>query len=402
MDSLINAAALSLAAGDVVGALKRVALRDDPPALALRGIAMAQLGDFERARALLKAAGRGFGKAEVVARARCVVAEAEIALVSRDLGWPVARLSEARAELLVHGDRHNGAHAISIEARRCLLLGQLTDAASALAQLEPERLSPALLAGFHLVSAGIAARQTRANAARLALDQAQAAATLSGIPALIGEVQAAKAALDMPVGVLIREGNRREVTLDGVEALLESGTLVVDATRNGLRLRDAVVSLSGRPVLFALLRALAEAWPGDVSREGLLRQAFGAKEADESHRARLRVEMARLRQAIGSFAEVSATSGGFILASRTGKVVLLASPLDGYNAAIMAMLGDGELWSSSALALALGTSARSVQRALAELEASGKAQPVGQGRARRWTLVTLPGFPTTLLLPQSG
>lgn len=402
MDSLINAAALSLATGDVVGALKRVALRDDPPALALRGIAMAQLGDFERARALLKAAGQGFGKREIVARARCVVAEAEIALVSRDLGWPVGRLADARLALLDHGDVANAAHAISIEARRSLLLGQLADAEAALAQLDPVQLRPTLRAGFYLVEAGIAARRTRAVAAREALANAQAAAIVSGIPALMGEVEDARQALGKPVALLSRGGERREVALDAVETLFGSGVLVVDATRNGLRQGDEAVSLSTRPVLFALLRTLAEAWPQDVSRESLLRQAFNARQADESHRARLRVEMARLRQEIGPLAEVTATPDGFVLVPRGGDVALLVSPLDDYNASIMALLADGELWSSSALALALNTSARSVQRALAELEDAGKAQPVGQGRARRWTLVTLPGFPTTLLLPQSG
>ncbi|HEU5194094.1 MAG TPA: helix-turn-helix domain-containing protein, partial [Methylomirabilota bacterium] len=88
MDTLIAAAAHALAAGDPLGALKRIALRDDAPALALRGIAMAQLGDFVRAKRLLRRAARTFPPSEAVARARCVVAEAEIALVSRDLGWP--------------------------------------------------------------------------------------------------------------------------------------------------------------------------------------------------------------------------------------------------------------------------------------------------------------------------
>ncbi|HET7780493.1 MAG TPA: helix-turn-helix domain-containing protein, partial [Rudaea sp.] len=99
MDSLITAAAYALAQGDPLGALKRVALRNDAPALALRGTAMAQLGDFERARALLRSAARAFGPAEAVARARCVVAEAEIALVSRDLGWPTKALDAARETL---------------------------------------------------------------------------------------------------------------------------------------------------------------------------------------------------------------------------------------------------------------------------------------------------------------
>src|ERR671918_2940329 len=111
MDSLITAAARALAVGNPLGALTRVALRDDAPALALRGIAMAQLGDLVRAKALLRRAGRAFGLKEAVARVRCVVAEAEIALVSRNLGWPAKTLDAARATLEKQGDRVNTAYA---------------------------------------------------------------------------------------------------------------------------------------------------------------------------------------------------------------------------------------------------------------------------------------------------
>ena len=136
MDSLITAAARALAAGDPLGALNRVALRDDPPALALRGIAMAQLGDLVRAKTLLRRAGRAFGPREAVARARCVVAEAEIALVSRDLGWPAKALDAARATLEEHGDRVNAAHARYLEVRRLLLIGRLAEAERALGLVE--------------------------------------------------------------------------------------------------------------------------------------------------------------------------------------------------------------------------------------------------------------------------
>src|SRR5207237_2303720 len=105
MDSLISAAARALATGDPLGALKRVALRDDAPALGLGGIAMAQLGDLVRAKVLLRRAARAFGPKEAVARARCVVAEAEIALVSRERGWPAQALGAARGTLESHGER---------------------------------------------------------------------------------------------------------------------------------------------------------------------------------------------------------------------------------------------------------------------------------------------------------
>ena len=176
MDSLITAAARALAAGDPLGALKRVALRDDAPALALRGIAMAQLGDLVRAKALLRRAARAFGPKEAVARARCVVAEAEIALVSRDLGWPAKALDAARATLEAHGDRVNAAHARYLEVRRLLLIGRLDEAERTLAALDPAPLPPASRAAHELVVAGIAMRRLRTKAARAALARAERAA----------------------------------------------------------------------------------------------------------------------------------------------------------------------------------------------------------------------------------
>src|SRR5215472_10982432 len=159
MDSLITAAGRALAAGDPLGALNRVALRNDPPALALRGIAMAQLGDFVRAKALVRDAGRAFGPREAVARARCVVAEAEIAFASRDLGWPAKALDAARATLEHHGDRVNAAHARYLDLRRLVLIGRLDEAERMLAKLGPASFSPALTAVHELVVAGIAVRR---------------------------------------------------------------------------------------------------------------------------------------------------------------------------------------------------------------------------------------------------
>src|SRR3989475_281460 len=317
MDSLITAAARALAAGDPFGALNRVALRDDAPALALRGIAMAQLGDLVRAKTLLRSAARAFGPKEAVARARCVVAEAEIALVSRDLGWPAKALDAARATLEEHGDRVNAAHARYLEVRRLLLIGRLDEAERTLAALDPAPLPPALRAAHELVVAGIAMRRLRTKTARA-----------------------------------------------------------------------------------ALARALGEAWPGDVPRGTLVARAFRAKLADESYRARLRVEAGRLRTVLRRLAGVSATKRGFALVPRRAReVVVLAPPIEGEHAAVLAFLADGESWSSSALALALGASQRTVQRALDSLAAAGKVQSFGRGRARRWTTPPVPGFPTTLLFP---
>jgi len=402
MDSLITAAARALAAGDPLGALKRVALRDDAPALALRGIAMAQLGDLVRAKTLLRRAARAFGPKEAVARARCVVAEAEIALVSRDLGWPAKRLDAARATLEEHGDRLNVAHARHLEVRRLLLIGRLEEAERALAALDPAPFPPASRTAHELVVAGIAMRRLRTNEARAALARAARAAQHARIPALTAEVESAVLVLSMPAARLIASGEERLLLLGEVEALLASNAFVVDAWRHLVRDAGSVVSLATRPVLFALARALGEAWPGDVSREVLLARAFGAKHADESHRARLRVEIARLRRVLRRLADVSATKEGFVLKPRTAReVVVLARPVDEEHAPVLAFLADGESWSSSGLALALGTSQRTVQRALDSLAAAGKIQPVGRGRGRRWITPPVLGFTTTLLLPAS-
>ncbi|MBR0756389.1 helix-turn-helix domain-containing protein [Bradyrhizobium jicamae] len=400
MDSLITAAARALAAGDLLGVLKRVALREDPPALALRGIAMAQLGDYARAKALLQSAARAFGSRETVARARCVVAEAEIALVSRDLGWSPQALGAARATLERHGDRLNAAHARHLEVRRLLLIGRLDDAERALDGLDVAPLPPASRAAHDLVVAGIAMRRIRAKAARAALMRARQAALEASIPALIAEVDGALHALNMPVARLIANGEEKQLQLDHVEAVLTSDTVVVDACRHVVRGGDQVVSLAKRPVLLALARALGEAWPSDLGRDELVRRVFRAKRADESHRARLRVEIGRLRTKLRPLASVSATAQGFALTPRRAAgIVVLAPPVEDQHAAVIAFLADGESWSSSALALALGASPRTVQRALDQLAVAGKVQAYGRGRAQRWMTAQVAGFTTTLLLP---
>ncbi|TWT05798.1 helix-turn-helix domain-containing protein [Reyranella sp. CPCC 100927] len=400
MDSLITAAARALAKGDLLGVLKRVALRDDAPALALRGIVMAQLGDLDRAKALLRRAARAFGPKETVARARCVVAEAEIALVSRDLGWPTKVLNAARVTLEAHGDHINAAHARNLEVRRLLLVGRLDEAERALAGLDPSALPPPSKVARDLVIAGIAMRRLQTKAARAALVRAENAAREADIPALTAEVESAALVMNTPAARLIARGEQRPLLLEEVEALLASETLVVDACRHAVRDTGTVISLATRPVLFALAAALGEAWPADVPRSTLIARAFRAKHADDSHRARLRVEIGRLRAECRAVADVSATKDGFALVPRRAReVVVLAPPVDEEHAAVLAFLADGESWSSSALALALGASPRTVQRALEALATAGKVQSFGRGPARRWMTPPVPGFPTALLLP---
>lgn len=401
MDALITAAARALAFGDPLGALNRVALRDDAHALALRGIAMAQLGDFVRAKALIRKAARAFGPKEAVARARCAIAEAEIALASRELNWSAKSLAAARATLDAHGDRVNAAHAGYLETRRLLLIGKLDDAEQALAEISPKLLPPALRAAHELVVAGIAMRRLQAATARAALARADEAARRAGIPALMAEVESATHHVNAPAARLIARGEVRQLSLDDIEALVapNAKTLVVDACRHAVRIGPETISLATRPVLFVLARVLGQSWPDDVPRSTLIAQVFRVKTADESYRVRLRVEIGRLRTMLRPLAGINATKHGFVLAPRRAReVAVLDHPAEEKHAAVLALLADGESWSSSALALALGASQRNVQRTLESLADAGKVRSLGRGPARRWS-APVAGFATPLLLP---
>ena len=364
MDSLIAAAAQALATGDALGALKRVALRNDAPALALRGVAMAPLGDLVRAKVLLRKAARAFGPKEPVARARCIVAEAEIALVSRDLSGPAKALDTAQAALERHGDRTNAAHAQHLKVRRLLLIGQLDDAERALAKFDAAPLPPALRAAHELVVAGIAMRRLRTKTARDALVEAERAARHAGIPALLAEVESTALVLNSPAARLIAPGDERLLRLEEVETLLASGALVVDACRHIVRDADTIVSLTTLPVLFALARALGEAWPRDVSgrhtprprlsgetrRPDRIARACASKSGVASlqsaralcllraaTRARLLIAVPCAYWNAG--ADVTgATTRGFTLAPRRArKVVVLAPPVDDPHASVLSL-----------------------------------------------------------------
>ena len=400
MDSLIAASARALAAGDALGALKRVALREDPPALALRGIAMAQLGEHPRARELLRKAARGFGTHEHLARARCVVAEAEVALAMRDLSGSPRTLASASATLLAGGDTVNAMQARLVAARRLLLLRRLDEAASLVDGLESAGLPPVLATVAELSTAELALRQLQTTKARTALQRSRRAADRAQVPALLAEVADASAAFERPAARRLGGEGEQLLHLGDVEALLASGALVADACRHGLRAGSEWLPLARRPILFTLVRELAAAWPGDVAREALIASAFRTRHPDETHRARLRVEMGRLRALAAPMADIEATARGFVLKPLRGReVVLLAPPIDGEQASLVALLSDGAAWSTSALAQALGASQRTVQRALVELEADGRVRAIGQARARRWLAPPLTGFTTILLLP---
>jgi hypothetical protein len=309
-------------------------------------------------------------------------------------------LEAARATLEEHGDRLNAAHARCLAVRHLLLIGRLDEAEVILSEVNPVHLSPALRAAHELTVAGISIRRLHTTVARAALARAEAAARQAAIPALVAEVEGATRALGAPAARLIAHGEDRLIVLEQVETILDSDALVIDACRHVIHSAPAVVSLARRPVLFTLARALGEAWPADMPRRALIARAFRVKRGDESHRARLRVEMGRLRAALRDIAIVTATKDGFALVAHGAReVVILAPPVEEKHAPVLALLADGESWSSSALAQALHASPRTVVRALASLAAAGTVQAIGHGRARRWMTPPVVGYPTALLLP---
>jgi hypothetical protein len=323
-----------------------------------------------------------------------------VALAVRDLGSSPRSLTAALATLEAHADHANALQARLIAARRLLLLGRLDEAEAALARLDARGLPPSLAAVAELTAAELALRSLRIDPARAALARAHKAADRARVPALLAEVAEARAALDRPAARRLFADGEQPLRLDEVAALLASDALVVDACRRGLGAGAAWRPLARRPVLFALARALAEAWPGDVDREALIACAFGTRRPNESHRARLRVEIGRLRALVTALAHIEATARGFVLRPLGERaVVVLVPPIDGDQASLVALLSDGAAWSTSALALALGASQRTVQRALVELEAAGRVRSIGQARARRWLSPPLAGFTTILLLP---
>jgi hypothetical protein len=403
MDSAVSTAARALSVGDPLLALKHVALRTDPPALALRGIAMAQLNEWPKALLLLRRAAKAFGDAEPVARARCVVAGAEVSLVLRDLSGAARGLDEAVNLLGRRGDVANAVFARLVQARRLVLLGQVDAAEQALGKLQLAQAPARLVALANLIAADLAMKRVHCVDAERALGDAERAAQASRIPALVSEAQTARRRFAAPVARLFSGGKSRPVTLAELEPLLASGQLLVDACRREARQGTRTTSLVTRPLLLELLVALAETAPHAVERDALIMRLFGARRVNESHRVRLRVEVGRLRKLLARLAELRATEAGFALVPRTGKPPLLLLPPEGGEASeLWALLRGGEAWATSALASALGKSQRSVQRALAELEGEGKVRASGAGRARRWVATPSGGFATSLLLVAPG
>jgi hypothetical protein len=251
------------------------------------------------------------------------------------------------------------------------LIGRLDEAERQLTAVDPRPFPPASRTAHELLAVGIALRRLRTKTARAALARAQVAAREARIPALTAEVESTALVLNAPAARLIASGEERLLVLEEVEELLASKAFIVDACRHVVRAHRKVVVLGKRPVLFALVRALAEAWPEDVPRHTLVARAFGAAHADESHRARLRVEARRLRAELRTVASVRATKRGSALAPRHAHGIVVLAPTEEDHGVVLALLADGESWSSSALALALGTSQCSAQRALDALATAG-------------------------------
>ena len=401
MDSIIAAAARALAGGDALGALKLVALRDDAPALALRGIAMAQLGDYALARDLLRRAARDFGAREQLSRARCVVAEAEVALAMRDLNGSPRTLALAALALDARADRANAVHARLIAVRRLLLLGRLAEAAAALASPRRDRHSSFASCscrarrrgtGFALAEHGAGARSALARAASRQTRWRARALGRSRRSQRRARPFGRAPRRSRPGTAVATRGRRSTARLGRTRRRCVPSRLSAGATR---------LPLARRPILFALALALAEGWPNDVDRRVLIERAFRTRRPDDTHRARLRVELGRLRALSLPLARIDATERGFKLTPKHEPVVVLKPPIDGDEASLLALLADGAAWSTSALALALDTSQRTVQRALVELEAAKRVRSIGRARAQRWLSPPLAGFTTILLLPAS-
>lgn len=402
MDQPLAAAAAALAHGDPLAALKHVALRHDAQAVALRATALAQLGEYGDAKALFKRAAKGFSQAHAVARARCTVALAEIALASRELNVADAGLARAIAVLAQHGDQVNARYAQLVHARYALALGKVDLARQRLDAIDARDAMPALRALLALALAEVALRRMRPEDAKKALTAARQAAMRAQIPALIAEVQDAATALTRPVAKLVRSDCVALLTLADVRALLTGPQLVVDGCRRSVQQGAVRVTFATRPVLFALLRRLAEASPAEVGRDELIRVGFGIQRPSDALRARLRVAMGRLRKQLEALADLRATARGFVLLPHAPPVQVVLPPVDDDASRLLALVSDGEAWSSSALALALGESQRSVQRALGTLENAGKVTSHGQGKNRRWLAPPIHSFATHMLLPATS
>ncbi len=395
-DAPLAAAARALALGDALSALKWLGRRADAPARAMRGAALSQLGEFVRAKAQLRAALRTLGPGDGLLRARCLAAEAEIALALGDLRWSAGPVARAVAELEAAGDSRNAAYLQLVAARAALRLGRPKDAERLLRHATFAPSAPLEQTVAELVRVELAAKRGDPDLLTSALAGAGAAADRAAIPALVSEVARIRDHYEGPTSVIASRGKARTASFCEVCGLGRSAVVVIDGGGREVRLSGDCVSFARRPVLFELLRALAEVFPEPVPREVLISRAFGARRPNESHRIRLRVEIGRLRRFVRPRLEIIAGEPGYALS--TTRDVVLVMPLEESPASrVLSLMHSGERWSASSLALALDVSERTVQRSLGQLQSAGKVGAIGNGRGRRW--VRLFEIPTDLLLP---
>lgn len=397
VDASVEAAAEALTRGDPLTALDLVALRRDAVCLALRGTAMAQLGDYASAKALLLQA-RDAGSGLLGARTDVALAEVEVAL--RELTTDIEPLVRAGAVLQAAGDVHNASLATLVLARRALLLGRVTDAAKSRNALDLRGLPPRLQVIAELVSVEIGMRCGSASSARAALLRASEALVEAPVPGLRAEIDDAHRRLEQPAASILRDQVESKADLAAVEALATEDILVVDACRRELRTRTAAVSLSTRLVPFDLARELAATWPEPADRDALIRTVFGARRIRDSDRVKLRVEVGRLRPLIAAVAAVEPVGPGYVLRPLAADVAVLSPPFEGEGAMIRALLADGAAWSAAAVAAALGVSVRTAQRLLKQAAEAGDVVLSGSGRTTRWVLMQSHALRTPLLLPR--
>jgi tetratricopeptide (TPR) repeat protein len=392
----LTAAARALSLGDALSALKWLGRRTDAPARAMRGAALSQLGAFVSAKAQLRAALRALGPESGLLRARCLAAQAEIALALGDLRWSAEPVARAVAELEAAGDARNAAYLRLVAARAALRLGRPADAERLLRPATFAPVAPLDRTLAELVRVELAAKRGDPDLLKSALASAGAAAERAAIPALVSEVARIRDRYEGPAAVITSRGKARTASFCEVCALGRSAGVVIDGGAREVRSSGDGVPFARRPVLFDVLRVLAEAWPGAVPREALIARVFGARRPNESHRIRLRVEIGRLRKVVRPRLGVVSEGPGYAL-SAAGEVVLVMPLEESPASRLLSLMHGGEGWSASSLALALDVSERTIQRSLGELQRAGKVGPTGNGRGRRW--VRLFEIPTDLLLP---
>lgn len=388
-ESSLQDAASALARGDALRALSVVGPFEDVPALTLKGIAYAQMGDLELARRALLAAAKG-ASGELV-RARIQAALAEVTLAEGDASRAAREAQDAARTLAKLGDVRNAAMQELVVARAELLLGQLGDARRRVDALLAQELDGDVRGVTLLASAEIAVRELAPTRAR---ERLSAIATTNAL--LRRTLDAFSAELTVPIARLVANGVETAADLFAIERAANGDSLFIDACRRNAVAGRVTVRFASKPVLFALLRALARAWPSSVPRDELATAAFDVKKPNASHRARMRVEIGRLRKELSGVAEPIATKDGYALESSRPVQLLLPTRGDA-DASIALLLGDGAAWTAQAIAEHANVSKRTALRALASLVEKGRASRVANGKDIRY-LAAGPAIASRLLL----